>query len=120
MGSFEGCKLVGVNNYTKEKEWSMRLAEWITNKDNEVLRYEAIGEMPANRDATSDEKLSASPAIAAIIEQSKYSSIQRIGSSFWSPATTFGTIMASGNKENADLQLILDTLVTDISSEKKD
>ncbi len=39
MASFSGCKLVGVNAYSKEPEWAARLAEWIASEENQRLRF---------------------------------------------------------------------------------
>ena len=38
MASFSGCKLIGVNAYSKYPEWAARFAEWITNEENQRLR----------------------------------------------------------------------------------
>ena len=44
MASFSGCKLIGVNAYSKHPVWAARLAEWITNEDNQTLRFEMRGD----------------------------------------------------------------------------
>ncbi len=56
----------------------------------------------------------AAPAIAALAEQSKYATVQRIGANYWSATETFGAIVAAGNTEEEDLQTLLDNMVTGI------
>ena len=48
MASFSGCKLIGVNAYSQHPEWASRLAEWITNEENQRLRFEMRGQGPSN------------------------------------------------------------------------
>ena len=48
MASFSGCKLIGVNAYSEHPEWAVRLAEWITNEENQQLRFEVRGQGPSN------------------------------------------------------------------------
>lgn len=35
MSSFTGYKMMGVNSYSKNKEWACRLADWLTNQQNQ-------------------------------------------------------------------------------------
>ena len=39
MSSFTGYKMMGVNSYSKNKEWACRLADWLTNQQNQELRF---------------------------------------------------------------------------------
>lgn len=114
MSSFAGYKLVGVNAYSEYAGWAMLLAEWITNYDNQVLRFETRGLGPSNIEAGASDAVQASPAIAALAEQSIYATVQRVGGKFWDPATAFGTIAAAGNADGIDLQVLVDTMVEGI------
>ncbi|MDD7403603.1 MAG: extracellular solute-binding protein [Butyribacter sp.] len=111
MASFRGCKLVGVNANTKYPEWAMRFAEWMTNYQNQLLRFELTGERPANIKAEKTEKVQSSQVAQALEAQEPYSDRQRVAESFWTPATAFGTVMAAGNLEGRDIQELLDELV---------
>lgn len=117
MGSFEGFKLVGVNSHTREAEWAMRLAEWITNYDNQILRYKEIGEKPANTAVFEKGDIEVTKAVRALQEQSQFSSIQRIGSNYWDAATLFGTVIASENADETQLQTLLDELVETLAKD---
>jgi len=116
MASFSGYKLIGVNAYSKQYAWASRLAEWITNEENQQLRFEMRGQGPANINAASSASVQDSPAITALIEQSQFSCLQRIGSSFWDPVSEFATSMAAGNPEGKNLQEQLDIMVEGITS----
>lgn len=114
MSSFAGYKLVGVNAYSEYAGWAMLLAEWLTNYENQVIRFETRGLGPSNVEAAASEAVQAAPAIAALAEQSKYATVQRIGANYWSATETFGAIIAAGNTEEEDLQTLLDNMVTGI------
>ena len=65
MHSFAGYKLVGVNAYTKNAKWAQRLAQWITNEENQMIRFERKGDCPSNVNAAASKKVIDAPAIAA-------------------------------------------------------
>ena len=116
MASFSGYKLIGVNAYSKQYAWASRLAEWITNEENQQLRFEMRGQGPANTNAAASASVQDSPAITALMEQSEFSCLQRIGGSFWDPVSAFATNMAAGNPGGKDLQEQLDTMVEGITA----
>lgn len=113
MCSFSGYKIVGVNAYSDEAEWAQRLAEWLTNEENQITRFRAVGECPANVNAAASEEVQSSPAVAAFVEQSKYSTIQSVADNFWEASCILGTTIAAGNPDNVPLQELLDTMVGD-------
>lgn len=116
MSSYSGYKLIGVNPYSANVGWSMLLAEYLTNKDSQVARFEARGLGPANIEAASTEAVQSNPAIAALAEQAAYATPQRVGNNFWTPAETLGQTLASGNPDGTDLQTLLDTTVEGITA----
>ncbi|MCI8490113.1 MAG: extracellular solute-binding protein [Lachnospiraceae bacterium] len=116
MASFSGCKLIGVNAYSKHPEWASRLAEWITNEANQRLRFELRGQGPSNIAVANSEEIRQSPAIAALLEQSEFSQLQRVGGKFWDPVTKFAGNMAAGNPSGQDLQEQLDEMAEGISA----
>lgn len=111
MASFAGYKLVGVKASTQEPEWAVKFAEYITNEENQLKRFRVTGEGPSNVRASQATEVQESPAVTALRDQAPYSVRQSIASPFWTPATIFGTIMASGNPDGRDLQELLDELV---------
>lgn len=114
MASFSGCKLIGVNAYSSHPEWAARLAEWITNEENQRLRFEMRGQGPANITVADSAEIQQSPAIAALLEQSEFSQLQRVGGKFWDPVSLFAGNMAAGNPSGQDLQEQLDQMTADV------
>jgi arabinogalactan oligomer/maltooligosaccharide transport system substrate-binding protein len=115
MASFLGYKLIGVNAYSEHYGWACRLAEWITNERNQQIRFEVRGQGPANINASKSAKVQESPAILALMEQSDYSVLQRIGGNYWDPVAEFAGNMAEGNASGQPLQNQLDKMVEEIT-----
>ena len=116
MASFSGCKLIGVNAYSQHPVWAARLAEWITSESNQRLRFQLRGQGPANISAANSPEVQASPSIAALLAQSEFSQLQRVGGKFWDPVAAFAGSMAAGNPSGASLQAQLDRLVEDVTA----
>lgn len=116
MCSFAGYKLIGVNAHTKYPEWSMKLAEWLTNEKNQTKYFKLRGEAPSNVNAANSPDVKASPAIRALNEQSAYGYLENVGGAFWQPAYVFGTTIAAGNPDEIELQKLLDIMVDGIES----
>ena len=116
MASFSGCKLIGVNAYSEYPEWAARLAEWITDEENQRLRFEMRGQGPSNIAVADSAEIKQSPAINALLEQSVFSQLQRIGGKFWDPVSKFAENMAAGNPSGRDLQDQLDELAEGVSA----
>jgi len=108
MSSYAGYKFVGVNAYAENTGWSMLLAEYLTNEASQSAVYEATGEGPANKVAAS--KVS-SPAIEALIAQSEFAQLQRVGGEYWTPAESLGKNILDGNVS----QKVLDDAVAGIT-----
>lgn len=116
MASFSGCKLIGVNAYSQHPDWAARLAQWITSESNQRLRFQRRGQGPANASAAASAEVQAAPAIAALLEQSEFSQLQRVGGKFWDPVTEFAQSMAEGNPSGASLQAQLDRMVEGVTA----
>ena len=116
MASFSGYKLIGVNSYSEHREWAAKLAEWITNEENQELRFRLRGQGPSNKNAATSSEVQSSPAIAALLEQSEYSCLQRIGGNYWEPVSAFTQEILDGNPSGKSLQEQLDIMVTGITA----
>lgn len=116
MSSFTGYKMMGVNAYSEHPEWAAKLADWLTNEENQTLRLMVRNQGPSNKNAAASEAMNDVPAIQAVIEQAQYGRLQRVGNSYWTPTTDFGNTMAAGNPTGADLQELMDTLVSGITA----
>ena len=116
MGSYVGYKMVGVNSYSKNKEWAAKLAEWMTNQENQELRFKERGQGPSNIKASDSEEVKKDPAIMALIGQSQYGSLQRVGGKYWDAMADFGMDLANGNLDSKPLQHVMDSLVESITA----
>ena len=115
MGSYAGYKVLGVNAKTKYPEWCRKIIEFIVSKDNQIREFEKTGEVPANLDVADDEKVKDAPAVKALSEQSKYADLQRVAPSYWDAAGKFGITLASGNPDKKNINVLLYTMVKDIT-----
>ena len=109
MGSFGGCKILGVNTQTQNPVEAMQLAEFLTNEASQLRRFEVRGYGPSNIAAAQSEAVSSEPALAALAAQSDYAITQLIIGDFWTPATAFGNELIA-NEQN-DLQTLLNQWV---------
>ncbi|MDD7641027.1 MAG: extracellular solute-binding protein [bacterium] len=116
MACYFGYKMIGVNPYSEHIEWAHKFADYIANEENQVLRFQMRGQGPANLKAAETPEIQDAAAIQAVLEQSQYSELQRLGSNFWAASTTLGNTLAAGNPEHVDLQQLMDTAVEGITS----
>jgi len=116
LKSFAGYKLIGINSSTKEPVEAMKLAEWITNEENQLLRFKERAAGPSNKKAAENEEVKKNIALNALAEQNKYGVSQRgILTTFWTPVEAFGTAME--NKDySQSIKQQLDSMVKDITS----
>ncbi len=119
QGSIVGCKLVGVNPYSENAGWAALLAEWITNEQNQKIRFEQRGLGPSNTVAASSDAVKANVAIAALSEQAAFGVPQTVGDKFWTPTGTFGQTIVDGKVSATDdtaIQKLLDDMVTGVTA----
>ncbi len=119
QGSVAGFKLVGVNAYSKNAGWAALLAEWITNEENQKIRFTEREIGPSNIAAASSDAVAANIAISALAEQSAYGVVQLVGGKFWDPTATFGKSITDGKlkaDDEAGIQKALDEMVTGVTS----
>lgn len=116
MSSFKGYKMFGVNAYSEHLTWAHKLADWITNEENQILRFQERSQGPANIVAAASDEVGKVPAIAAVIDQSQYGVLQRVGNSYWNACTSFADTIAAGNPDNIPLQDLVDRLVNGITA----
>lgn len=119
QGSVAGFKLVGVNAYSKNAGWAALLADWITNEENQAIRFAQREIGPSNNNVAASEAVTANIAIAALSEQSAYGVVQMAGGKYWDPTATFGEMIAKGQlkaDDEAGIQKALDTMVEGVTA----
>lgn len=119
MGSAFGYKFVGVNAYAENIGWAAVLAEFLTNEEAQVARFNARQIGPTNINAAASDEVTANVAISAVVAQSEFGVIQRVGGKYWDPAQSFGENIAQGTVAADDevaIQEMLDTLVEGVTA----
>jgi arabinogalactan oligomer/maltooligosaccharide transport system substrate-binding protein len=116
MGGVVGHKLMGVNAFSEYVGWAMLLAEFLTNYDNQVTRFEVRGQGPSNIQAAASPAVQAEPALAALAAQAQFSAFFAPGGDYWGPMSTLGEIIVQGNPDGVALQTLLDNTVAGITS----
>ena len=119
QGSVAGFKLVGVNAFSENAGWAALLADWITNEENQKIRFAEREIGPSNINAATSEEVAANIAISALAEQSAYGVVQVVGGNYWDPTATFGEMIAKGElsaDDEAGIQAALDTMVAGVTA----
>lgn len=115
MASYIGYKLVGVNQYSTQKRWAEKFANWMTNEENQTLRFKLRGQNPTNLNAKEDPEIINSRPIKALTAQARYASLQRVGPYYWAAIGSFGKDISEGKITKYKLQDTLDDLVKRIT-----
>ena len=80
-----------------------------------LVHPEMNGQGPSNTKAADSDAVKASPSIQAVIAQSEFGKLQRVGNSYWDASMEFGNTMAAGNPNHIKLQKLMDNLVDGIT-----
>ena len=113
MASFSGFKLIGVNPHSSNVGAAMLLADYVTNEESETLRFQQRAQGPSNINALA---AASSPALTAVVDQSEYATLQRVGGNYWASAETLGSICVNGNPDGKDPQALIDDAVAGITA----
>ena len=121
--TYMGCKLIGVNGYSQQKAEAHKLAQWLTNEQNQLIRFETRGFGPSNKVVAQSTAVQNDLIISAVMDQAKYSRAQKgVPGNYWTPMGALITPFIE-MKENdtlkdisdATLQEYLDAVVSEIS-----
>lgn len=116
MSSFTGYKMIGVNSYSEHLEWAHKLADWLTNEGNQQVRFEQRNQGPSNKVIAASDQLNTVPAIQAVIAQSEYGVLQRVGNLYWDACMNFADTLLLKKPTGVELQELLDILVEGITA----
>ncbi len=116
MASFAGYKMLGVNSATKFPVEAMDLAEFLTNEENQIKRFETRAMGPSNLKAAESDAVKGNVALSALAEQNLFGVSQRdVHSTSWDPMEAFGTAMERRDYSKS-IQTLLDTMVAQITA----
>ena len=118
MSSFAGFKIYCVKANTKYPLEAMALANWLTNEDNQLKRFQDRGGVPVSKALSESSEVTSDPAVAALLAQLNYAyampAIPQMGK-FWDATKAFVQEAFDGTIAEADYQAKLDTLVATIT-----
>ena len=117
--TYSADKFVGVNGFSENAGWATVLADFITSEESQQEFFNQRESGPTNKNIIDSEEVKANIAIAALAEQSAYSSVQMVGGKFWDPTQTLGELIAQGSvaaDDEAAIQETLDTLVEGVTA----
>ena len=110
LGSYTGNKLMGVKPQTDAKKQAVLslLAQWLTNEENQMARYNQFQWGPSNKNAQASEAVQSNTSLAALAKQGEYGQPQgQIHGAWWDIAKLLGAQAKAANSD-ADLQKALD------------
>ncbi len=93
LSSYFGCKLMGVKPQSDSKKGVVLqlLAQYLTNKDNQLARFNEFGWGPSNLEAQADEAIKTNVSLNAFAKQVEFSVTQgNINGSWWDIAKLLG------------------------------
>ena len=120
LSGYFGYKLIGVNGYSKNKGEAHKLAQWLTNEQNQILRYETRGFGPTNLNAMKLDKIVNDPVINTIFQQAVFNRTQKgVPSQYWTPMGSLVTPIITAKNDGTEvtdamLQEYLDALCNQI------
>ena len=123
LTTYMGCKLIGVNGYSQNKAEAHKLAQWLTNEQNQIKRFETRGFGPSNIKAAANEAVQNDYVLSAVMAQAQYSRAQTsVPANYWTPMGSLITPFIEMKEKDtlkditdATLQEYLDALVTQIA-----
>ena len=117
LGSFTGNKLMGIKPQTDPKKGAVLhlLAQWLTNEDCQMDRYNQYQWGPSNKAAQASPEVQSNKSLAALALQGNYGRPQgQIHGSWWDIASVLGADARTA-KDEAALQASLAVYASTIS-----
>ncbi len=120
LSGFMGYKLIGVNGYSQNKGEATKLAAFLTNEENQLLRYQTRGFAPTNKKVASMAEVMDDPIIATVLEQAAYNRSQKnVPTAYWTPMGSLITPLVTAKAEgrtvsDSEMQGYLDALCKQI------
>ena len=118
MGSFNGCKLMGVKPQTDATKSAAlhKLAQYLTGEQGQMERFNAVAWGPSNLADQANEAVQSNVALSALFQQNQYSVPQgQIHGSWWDIAKVIGTDVKEATDE-AGLKKALQNYYDSISA----
>ena len=118
MGSFKGCKLLGVKPQSDAKKAAAinQLAQFLTSEEAQLERCKELAWGPANKNAQKSDLVKNSPQLIAVYDQAQYAHMQgNISGAWWGLANALADNIKNA-KSDEDLKAALATYDADVHS----
>ena len=118
LGSYTGNKLMGVKPQSDAKKAAVlsQLAQYLTNEECQLKRYELYQWGPSNINAQASEAVQANASLAALAKQNNYGQPQgQIHGAWWDIAKVLGADAKAATSE-ADLKAALESYEATIAA----
>jgi arabinogalactan oligomer/maltooligosaccharide transport system substrate-binding protein len=123
LSGYMGFKLIGVNGFSKNKGEAHKLAQWLTNEQNQQKRFEVRGFGPTNKVVAASTAVLNDPVISVVMEQAQFNRAQKgVPGNYWTPMGALITPFIAEKEAgtllevtDATLQEYLDALVAQIT-----
>ncbi|GIO85372.1 extracellular solute-binding protein [Paenibacillus faecis] len=116
--SFLGVKGWVLSPYSKNKEWAVKLALYMTKQTSLESHFQVAGEVPATLGILTSDLITKDPYFSAVAEQSKYATptpnIPEI-SQTWEPMKNAFTFLSQGNDAKEVLNEAVDQIKEQIN-----
>lgn len=110
MGSYNGCKLLGVKPQTDAAKAAClnKLAQYLTSAEAELERFNELEWGPANLEAQKSDAVAANVGLTALAEQAPFSKPQgNIHGSWWDIAKVIASDIKTGTGSKEEFQTAL-------------
>lgn len=115
LSNFADFRALGVNAVTKAPKAAQQLAAWLGGEECQLIRFERVNSTaPTVKSLVENETVAANVAVAALSNQTNYSTPNPSTSKlndYWTPAAAFGAGIVNGDIKEANLQQSLDAMV---------
>ena len=120
LSGYMGYKLIGVNGYSQNKGEAHKLAQWLTNEQNQLKRFETRGFGPTNTTVAATDAVKNDVIMSAVLAQSQFNRAQKsVPGNYWTPMGSLITPLVTAEDctliTDEELQGYLDSLVSQIA-----
>lgn len=120
LSGYMGYKLIGVNGYSQNKGEAHKLAQWLTNEQNQLKRFETRGFGPTNTTVAATDAVKNDIIMSAVLTQAQFNRAQKsVPGNYWTPMGSLITPLVTAEDctliTDEELQGYLDSLVSQIA-----
>jgi arabinogalactan oligomer/maltooligosaccharide transport system substrate-binding protein len=122
LKGFYSSKCIGVNAHSKSMAAAVAFATFLGNEENQLLRFEKSGQVPANINAAATQEVTENELAAVISREANEASVMQpthttFSTRYWTYAGAIPTEIRSGGLNKSNAQERLDAFVAAMTAE---